>query len=739
MWNSYNFFKESKIQEDIMNVERDLSRRNPDFDLFSNEDTLFSQNTELENEIKLAIQKVFIKNNIDLEYNPTLHKFLRSSLKRVTSIAAFLNNSEANEVRTVIRALRQEKIQAVADKLLEDYEAEFEPFGVTKSEFSNVLQTVSVNGDPVKEVVKKVGEEKVKKAQYKLNESYLGQLSVNGQNGASLIPLLFGKISPELREKIQDKEAIQSILSEFKLQPGELKKEVLMASEFSSLMYPISAEFYWPPMKEEYAGVIEEKILETFDINNPNTVIQAIISAKHGAVVLNGEADKIKVLYKNKFNSDDETFFNFISEALIKDGNPAETVDSYIQTIRAGLEGNFNNKGQKKDERKRDTLFPEAASYFDSVKEREIVDLIRGEFYLACVASAMEFPITNDFTMNANNFITDFVIYCDALEGFQEKEKDGIRYTTPVIKHRLLLIGEYYGYDSVSLSKPLKTDLINPDGTPFLKSDGTPALAGDVLQIGEEYKYKTKYKILTNDFCSRAIGCKTISLNKATTKTVQRKEVSRGLDENKVLYNTSFTDVEIKSDALIELTRWYENASDFEKQESRALVGQYINTDTLAKKPGSEYPLSMQNPKSKYLSKIYESIHLIKSKNLSIAIQQVRGDYSIDTLKNKELADRYLTKISGLRQKIDDKMAWRIQMLKNLYKEVQSIPVEKGVLTTPINNRVFLEFIRNVTTFSTKKIENIESIESTENIEYPYIYEKRAFNYLRAIKRGIIN
>jgi hypothetical protein len=728
VWNSYNFFKESKIQEDIMNVERDFSRRNPDFDLFSNEDTLFSQNTELENEIKLAIQKVFIKNNIDLEYNPALHKFLRSSLKRVTSIAAFLNNSEANEVRTVIRALRQEQIQAVADKLLEDYEVEFEPFGVTKSEFSKILQTVSANSDPVKEVVQKVGEEKVKKAQHAFNESYLSRLRFNGQNGASLIPLLFGKISPELREKIQDKEAIQSILSEFKLQPGELKKEVLMASEFSSLMYPVSAEFYWPPMKEEYSGIIEEKILETFDINNPNTVIEAIMSSKYGTVVLNDEADKIKVLYKNKFNSDDETFFDFISKTLIKDGNPAETVDNYIQAIRAGLQGSFNKKGQERDERKRDTLFPEAESYFDSIKEKEIVDLIRNEFYLACVASAMEFPITNDFTMNKKNFITDFVIYCDGLDGFQEKEKDGIRYTTPVIKHRLLLIGEYYGYDNVNQSKPLKTDLINPDGTPFLKSDGTPALAGDVLQIGEEYKYKTKYKILTNDFCGRAIGCKTISINKATTKKEQRSEVSRGLDENKVLYNTSFTDVEIKSDALIELTRWYENASDFEKQESKALVGKYINPDTLKKKPGSEYPLSMQNPKSKYLSTIYEAIHLIKSKDLSIAIQRAKESYSIDTLKNKELAAEYLKTISGERAKLAGATAWRIQMLKNLFNEVQGIPVENGGLTTPINNRVFLEFIKNIGNFN------------KENLEYPNIYAiKRAFNYLKAIKRGIIN
>ena len=715
-----------------MNVERDFSRRNPDFDPFSQGNTLFSKDEKLENEIKLAIQEVFLKNNIDLEYNPVIHQFLRSSKKNVMSIAYFLNNSEAHEVRTVIRALKQEKIKSVADRLLQDYELEFEPFGVTKSEFSQLLQTTSLN--PLKEVIEKVGEGKVKKEQSKFNNSYITDFKKSA--GGQLLPLLFGKINPELKEKIKGKEAIQSVLAEFELKTGDLRKEVLMASEFNSLMYPVNAEFYWPPLKEEYSDIMNEKILETFDIDNTKKVIEAIMSAKHGTVAYGSEADKIKALYKGKFNSDTENFLSFISEALIKAGNPTEAVDFYIQTIRAGLEGSFSKSSKEKEE-KRDALFLESASYFDSKTEKEIVDLIRNEFNLACVASAIKFPITNDFTMNKENFITDFVIYCDGVE-FQEKEKDGEKYQVPVIKHRLLLIGEYYGYDSVRPTQALEKDLINPDGTPFIKKNGMPALKGDILDEGEKYQYKTKYKIVTNNFCGRAIGCKTISLNKAESKVRQKSEVARGLDENMVLYNTSFNDVEIKSTALLELIKWYKNASDFEKQEYRGLVEKYFNPDTLAKKPGSEYPLSLQNPKSRYLSKIYETIHLVKSKDLFIAIQLAKKNYSAEFISNEENAKQYLASIRDIRYPVEKKSQWRTEILNNLFKEIKNIPVINGELATPINNMVFLKFLKDISDYDPK---NPYDPNNPKRItEYPNIYEiKKAFNYLKAIKRGIIN
>jgi hypothetical protein len=692
------------------------------------------------------------------------------------SISSFLNNAEAYEVRTVIRALKREKIKGVADSLLKDYELEFEPYGVTKGEFSHILQTSSPDNDLVRGVINKlVGEgklspedaaEKIKEENNALNSKYLRDLR-SGKNNGLMLDLLFGRVNPEIKEKIQDKEEIQSVLAEFELQPGDLKKEVLMASEFNPLMYPVNAENYWPPMKAEYSEIIEEKFLETFDITRPNSVIAAIMSVKNGTIVFDDDADKIKVLYKGKFNSDTESFLNFISETLIKNNNPAETVDDYIQTIRAGLQGSFNKQGEAKDERKRDTVFPEVESYFDSIKEKEIVDLIRGEFNLSCVASAMEFPITNDFTMNRNNFKTDFVIYCDGLEGFQEREKDREKYQVPIIKHRLLLIGEYYGYDSVRASKPLDADLINPDGTPFLKPDGMPALKGDVLTEGQEYKYKTQYKIFTNDFCGRAIGCKTISINKATTKKDQIDEVSDGLDKNMVLYNTSFNDPNIKSSALIKLKNWYINASDLERQESKFLVGYYLNTEKLEEliknplikdkergitvsevgKSGKDYPLAMQNPKSRYLSTIYEAMHRIKSIDLSIAIQITKSEktiqeYSIDTIANKNQADEYLRMISGARAKLVGESGWRLQMLNKLFNEIQDATAEK---VETINGFVFVEFIKNISKYSTKGISDEKSPYRKENksekkLEYPNIYKvKKAFNYLKAIKRGIIN
>ncbi len=715
MWNYNQFFKESKVQEEIMNVEKELNKQqNINFEsAFSNSSTSF------QDAIKLAIQKVFKENNLNFEYDPIIHQFLRKTRKDVTTIASFLNSAEAAKIRAVMRAMKQEKIQSVVDKITDDYNRDFAPKGVSKQEFSYVLQATVINDD-IKSAVDKVGEEAVIKEQSSFKNTIR---DLTNPHSGAWTTLLFGKINPELKEKIQENTEPNTILEEFQMREGEVKQEVLMASEFSPMVYPLKPENYWPPLKTDYAGVMEEKILETFDITDPTSVIKGIMSAKLGTVAMTEEANRIRVLYKNKFNSDTDKFFKYLTDVFIKDGNPEETIDNYINEIKNGIVGG----DRAKDERKRDTIFPEMESYFDSIKEKEIVDLVRDEFYLTCVASAMEFPITNDFTMNKKNFITDFVIYCDGFDGFKEQEQDGVKYEVPVIKQRLLLIGEYYGYYSDLKSKPLQQDLINPDGTPFLKDDGNPALAGDVLTIGEEYKFKTKYKIITNDFCGKAIGCKTISVNQANSRKEQRSQVAKGLEQNRVIYNSASTDVEIKSMALIELIDWYRKAPDVAKDASKSILSKYFDTETLQKKSGKEYPLSFQNPKSKYLGLIYETTALLKSKYLSAAILQSKALYSSKTIQNDEAGREYLRNIAPIRDALAEQNAWRMSSLADLYRQIQNIPIENGKLAKPINNIEFLNFINDIKNLSKTNV-------STDNI-----LMKNAFNFYKSIKRGIIS
>ncbi len=715
MWNYQKFFRESKIQEDISNIERELKEQSK-----INFESIFkNRNTILEDAIKFAIQRAFLKNNLNFEYDQRVHEFLRKERKDIPSIADFLNNVEASKVRTIMRAFKQEKIEKVVEKITEIYHNSFENYGVTKEEFSHLLQSTK-NIEKIQPIVEKVGLEKIERLQKTIQGTYIRDLT-NVKSG-TWTTLLFGKIDSELQEKIIKGNGLEAILEEFQMGEGEVKQEVLMASEFSPILYPLTPENYWPPVKENYVGIIKEKVLETFDINNPTPVIQGIMSAKLGTVAISDEANRIRALYK-KFNSDDEKFLNYISDVFISNGNPQETVKVFIEQIKNSI-----NKPEEKDrERRKDVLFPEMESYFDSIKEKEIVDLVRDEFNLTCVASSMEFPITNDFTMNKKNFITDFVIYCDGFDGFKEREENGIKFSVPVIKQRLLLIGEYYGYYSDLKSKPLKQDLINPDGTPFLKSDGTPAVTGDVLTVGEEYKFKTQYKIITNDFCGQAIGCKTISIFQANSRKEQRTEVARGLDENKVIYNSNSKEVDIKSEALIELMNWYKNfeTPEIAKNAAKAELSRYFDTDTMEKKPGSAYPLAHNNEKNKYLGFIYETIHLIKSKDLSAAILQSKGGYSSSAIQSKADAQAYLASIAPARAKAASENAWRIEKLKELYKEIQSIPTENGKLIKAIDNLAFLSYIKDIKSLNTK------------DQAMPNIYRK-AYNHLRSIKRGII-
>ena len=717
MWNNYRFFKEAKIQQDISKIEQELKSENK-----INFESIFkNRNTVLEDAIKSAIHRAFLKNNLNFEYDQNVHEFLRKDRKDILSIATFLNNVETTKIRTILRALKQEKIENVVLKITEDYQKDFKPYGITKEEFSHLLQSTRTGVESIQPIIQKIGIEKVSKLQTKISGTYIRNLT-NPKSGA-LTLLLFGRIEPEIREKLNTGPEIEALFAEFQMSEGEVKQEVLMSSEFSPIIYPLRPENYWPPLKDDYSNILETKILDTFDLNNPIPAIQGISSAKFNTVAIGDEPNRIKALFKNQFQSNEDKLLDYVANVFIKNNNPIETVKSYVEQIK-----NSVDKTPKDDTkpRRKDSLFPEMESYFDSIKEKEIVDLVRDEFNLTCVQSAMQFPITNDFTMNKKNFITDFVIYCDAFDGFKEEERDGIKIEVPLIKNRLLLIGEYYGYYSDLKSKPLKEDLINPDGTPFLKDNGQPAVVGDVLTIGEEYKFKTKYKIITNDFCGKAIGCKTISVHQANSRKEQRSEVAKGLEENNVIYNSESKDVEIKSGALINLMKWYRNASDESKNASKATLSRYFDTETLTKKSGKEYPLAFQNPKNKYLGVIYETIHFIKSKDLFAAIEQSKLNYSIKTIKNPETANNYLMSLAPERRRLTEQNNWRIESLKNIYKEIQNMPLENGKLQNPINNIEFLKYIQEIKNFANK------------NVDYSNVFKKKAFNLLENIKKGII-
>jgi hypothetical protein len=85
VWNYQKFFRESKIQEDISNIERELKEQSK-----INFESIFkNRNTILEDAIKFAIQRAFLKNNLNFEYDERVHEFLRKESKDIRSIADF--------------------------------------------------------------------------------------------------------------------------------------------------------------------------------------------------------------------------------------------------------------------------------------------------------------------------------------------------------------------------------------------------------------------------------------------------------------------------------------------------------------------------------------------------------------------------------------------------------------------------------------------------------------------------
>ncbi len=205
-----------------------------------------------------------------------------------------------------------------------------------------------------------------------------------------------------------------------------------------------------------------------------------------------------------------------------------------------------------------------------STEEAKIIEILRKEFGIDAIPYQVLVPIPTDCPTNANNFDIDFMVYVDVLEYI-----DPITFQ-PVIKPKVMFVGEYFGYDSdspktiVDRGKPW----VDPDGNVYTPPDKISKTTGQVLKTfdpivpgakvreGDVYKLKTLWKKRTYSTLAHLVGTEALSFDEEDLK-IPFNSIAQKLDEKSIIYTYSGCNT---SNNFCKAKKMIENSVDFELQ-----------------------------------------------------------------------------------------------------------------------------------------------------------------------------
>ena len=207
-----------------------------------------------------------------------------------------------------------------------------------------------------------------------------------------------------------------------------------------------------------------------------------------------------------------------------------------------------------------------------STQEARIIQILRQDFGIDAIPYQVLVPIPTDCPTNANNFDIDFMVYVDVLEFI-----DPVTFQ-PVIKPKIMFVGEFFGYDSdspktiVDRGKPW----VDPDGNVYTppprisKQTGQvmrefdPIVPGAKVREGDVYKLKTLWKKRTYSTLAHIVGAEALSFDEDDLK-IPFNSIAQKLDEKNIIYNYSGCS---PSNNFCKAKKMIENSVDFELKEN---------------------------------------------------------------------------------------------------------------------------------------------------------------------------
>jgi hypothetical protein len=207
-----------------------------------------------------------------------------------------------------------------------------------------------------------------------------------------------------------------------------------------------------------------------------------------------------------------------------------------------------------------------------STQEAKIIKILRDEFGIDAIPYQVLVPIPTDCPTNANNFDIDFMVYVDVLDYI-----DPVTFQ-PVIKPKIMFVGEFFGYDSDSekLIEDRGKPWVDPDGNVFTPPDKISKQTGEVMKTygpivpgakvreGNIYQLKTLWKKRTYSTLAHIVGTEALSFEEEDLK-VPFNSIAQKLDEKNIIYSFSGCS---STNNLCKAKKMIDNSVNFELKEN---------------------------------------------------------------------------------------------------------------------------------------------------------------------------
>jgi hypothetical protein len=166
--------------------------------------------------------------------------------------------------------------------------------------------------------------------------------------------------------------------------------------------------------------------------------------------------------------------------------------------------------------------------------EGSMLELLRQEFNLDAIPMPISMKTPVGCPTN-KSFIVDFTIPCDILEGL---DNQGL----PVIKKKIVLVGEYFGWsggeDSVVGFDP-DIEWTMPDGSPATHStsdsEQTPIVPGSLVSGAQMYKLRSEWKVFTQNIIGHMLNTTALHFNPQDLK--DGMSVAEKLNTKSIIYH----------------------------------------------------------------------------------------------------------------------------------------------------------------------------------------------------------
>ena len=181
-----------------------------------------------------------------------------------------------------------------------------------------------------------------------------------------------------------------------------------------------------------------------------------------------------------------------------------------------------------------------------SKAEAKIIQILRNEFHIDAVPYQVLVPVPTDCPTNTNNFDIDFMAYLDTLEYI-----DPVTFQ-PVIKTKIMFVGEYYGFDGDKETTIMDRGRpwVDPDGNIFTPDPRRSVQTGEIIKEYEPlmpgskvlekhiYDLKTLWKKRTYETLAHIVGADSLSFDEKDLKAPYYS-IAQQLDDKDIIYTFS--------------------------------------------------------------------------------------------------------------------------------------------------------------------------------------------------------